>query len=490
MVDARDLRVTYPGRAQPALRGVDVGIERGERVLVTGASGSGKSTLAICLAGFVPNAVDARVEGSLAVSGMDPRVTSVFAMAQRVGLVQQDPEGQFCTMTVDDEVAFGPENLWLSVGEVERRTARALHIACASHLRGRRLAELSGGEKQRVALASVLAMEPELMILDEPAAYLDPVGARAIVEALQRIDARTTVMILEHKPWRFERFASREIALEEGLLVADGAIGSLSWHARTPADWPSGSRPPARSGCPVLKVHSLSAGYGGEDVIHGVDLQVWPGEIVGLMGDNGCGKTTLLRALMGLVTPSHGQISVLGRDVTSVPTPERAIYMGLVFQNPNHQIFTDSVIREASVGLTARGERECEAERRAIPSLHELGLKGLERAHPLTLSFGQRRRLNLAAVGVLDPEIFLLDEPFAGQDPRRVQDLTESLRSLAADGRAVILVGHDPDIMAWCCHRILFMKNGRTLFDLEPHRAMLELGRRGEFDYLWAQAKA
>ena len=487
-VEAVDLSVWYPGREQPALDSVSLTVRQGERVLITGATGAVMSTFAHCFSGFIPGFIDARTRGELRVLGRNPARADVFEMAQSVGLVQQDPEGQFCTMTGDDEVAFGPENLGLSVGEIQRRSAKALSLACASHLSGRRLSELSGGEKQRVALAAVLAMNPRVLLLDEPAAHLDPVSARAMARALDGLGSELAVIVIEHKPWRFASFAYREIALDSGRVVADGPTGSLPGHATPPRTWTPGPPAPARVGAPAVEATGIRAGYGSHQVLHDAWIRAWPGEIIGLIGDNGSGKTTLLRVLMGLVKPWSGRVAFAGRDADSMPVHRRAEHLGLVFQNPNHQIFTQSVLEEVTIGLTARGISHADAEAAAMPALARLGLAEREREHPLTLSFGQKRRLNLAAVEALNPGALLLDEPFAGQDPGRAQSLADSLRLLAQQGRAIVVVGHDPDIMAWCCHRLVFMKQGRTVFDLRPEEALEELERMGEIDYLWASA--
>ncbi|HAI86132.1 MAG TPA: heme ABC transporter ATP-binding protein, partial [Firmicutes bacterium] len=204
-VDLSGFSAEYLGGASAALAQVELRIGAGESVLITGPSGSGKSTLALCLTGFIPNAVYARLSGGIRVCGVEPAAQGVYDMARRVGLVQQDAEGQFCTMRVEDEAAFGPENLMCSEAEIERRVSGALELAGAAHLAGRALAELSGGEKQRVAIASVLAMQPQLLVLDEPAAHLDPRATRSVADSLRAIqrDSGLSIVILEHKPWRF-----------------------------------------------------------------------------------------------------------------------------------------------------------------------------------------------------------------------------------------------------------------------------------------------
>lgn len=473
----------YPQGESAALAQVDSSIEVGESVLVTGPSGSGKSTLALCLTGVIPNAVYARLSGSIRVCGVEPAAQGVYDMASRVGLVQQDAEGQFCTLRVEDEVAFGPENLMCSPAEIAHRVGRALELVGADHLAERALNELSGGEKQRVAIASVLAMQPQLLVLDEPAAHLDPRATRSVADSLRMIqrDSGLCVVIMEHKPWRFADAVQRMVHLEEGRAVYDGPV---KWdrpaHMHVSAE--RGSEP--RRVEPLLSVRGLTHSYGGRTALANVDLDVARGEIVGVMGDNGSGKTSLLLSIMGIVKPQAGRVMLGDDDITGLPVSARASRMGFVFQNPNHQLFTDSVWREAAAGPLARGQSPVECRPATLALLNRFGLADMCDRHPLTLSFGQRRRLNLAAALVGDPDLLMLDEPFAGQDLKRTEDLACLLAEVADAGKGVLLVGHDPDIMAWFCHRIVFLEHGRVTLDAPTADAMAELARRGERDYV------
>ena len=483
MVELSRFGVDYPQGTSPALAQVDLSIGPGESVLVTGPSGSGKSTLALCLTGVIPNAVYARLSGGIRVCGVEPAAQGVYDMASRVGLVQQDAEAQFCTMSVEDEVAFGPENLMCSEAEIERRVAHSLELAGAEHLAGRALSELSGGEKQRVAIASVLAMQPQLLVLDEPAAHLDPRATRAVADSLRVVqrDLGLSVIIMEHKPWRFAGSTRRMVHLDEGRVVHDGPV---KWdrpgHLHSPVARSSQPRP----GGPLLAVRGLSHAYGKRTALADVHLDVARGEIVGIMGDNGSGKTSLLLSIMGIVRPQAGRVTLRGEDITALPVSARASRMGFVFQNPNHQLFTDSVWREVAAGPLARGESAEECRPATMSLLQRFGLADMCDRHPLTLSFGQKRRLNLAAALICDPDLLMLDEPFAGQDMRRAEDLACLLAEVADAGKGVLLAGHDPDIMAWCCHRIIFLEHGRVTLDAPAADAMAELARRGERDYV------
>lgn len=485
MIDISGLNVRYYGSSELTLRDVALQVGPGESVLVTGPSGCGKSTLALCVAGFIPHAIGAEVTGSIRVCGLEQRESSVYRIAQHVGLVQQDPEGQFCTMRVEDEVAFGPENLLCPPSVVASRVNRALSMAGASHLRDRKLTELSGGEKQKVAFAAALAMQPELLILDEPTAHLDPGATREIIELVARMrqtDADLTLLILEHKPWRFRDAAHRMIRISQGALSYDGPIADFETEMlhRLPG---KRGRQPGSAGR-VLEVKGLWQGYGDRTVLRDVDLEVRRGEIVGLMGDNGSGKTTLLHAVMGLLKPSAGRILHEGVDITGMPVSDRARRIGLIFQNPNHQLFTDRVWEEVVIGPRSRGETEDEYRPRAKALIDRFELSDYCRTHPFLLSFGQKRRLNLASVMVSNPSVLLLDEPFAGQDIARACDLIHMLDEVAAGGVGILIVGHDPDLMIRCCDRILFMREGEILIDAAAQNVAAELERMGEDDYI------
>lgn len=234
----------------------------------------------------------------------------------------------------------------------------------------------------------------------------------------------------------------------------------------------------------MLEVKGLWQGYGDRTVLRDVDLEVRRGEIVGLMGDNGSGKTTLLHAVMGLLKPSAGRILHEGVDITGMPVSDRARRIGLIFQNPNHQLFTDRVWEEVVIGPRSRGETEDEYRPRAKALIDRFELSDYCRTHPFLLSFGQKRRLNLASVMVSNPSVLLLDEPFAGQDIARACDLIHMLDEVAAGGVGILIVGHDPDLMIRCCDRILFMREGEILIDAAAQNVAAELERMGEDDYI------
>jgi len=303
------------------------------------------------------------------------------------------------------------------------------------------------------------------------------------VDSLRTIqrDTGLSVVIMEHKPWRFAGTARRMVHLDEGRVAHDGPV---KWGRPSNMRLPAARSLRAREDQPLLAVRGLSYSYGERTALSGLDLDVGRGEIVGVMGDNGSGKTSLLLSIIGILKPQAGRVMLDGRDITASPVSARASRMGFVFQNPNHQLFTDTVWREAAAGPLARGRSPEECRSAAMALLNRFGLADMCDRHPLTLSFGQRRRLNLAAALIGDPDLLMLDEPFAGQDMKHAEGLACLLAKVANAGKGVLLVGHDPDIMAWCCHRIVFLEHGRVTLDAPAGYAMAELARRGERDYV------
>ena len=307
MIKVEGLSLAYPGRAEKVLRGVDLRLCRGEFVTITGPSGCGKSTLALCLAGFVPQGVaGAAMEGGVWIDGLNTRETPVYLLSRKIGLVQQDPESQLCTSTVEDEVAFGPENHCLPRSEVAESVARALDAVGAAALRHREINTLSGGEKQKVAIASVLALQPPVLVLDEPTSALDPAATAELLTLLRRLQAEQglTVIIIEHQLAPFMDISSRVLLMRDGAVIHDGPPDSApDYYGRTPA--PSPVHRPGDAG--LISVGNLTCALGGAQVLREVSLTARQGEIVGLMGPNGAGKSTLLQCILGLVKPSGGQ---------------------------------------------------------------------------------------------------------------------------------------------------------------------------------------
>ncbi len=405
---------------------------------------------------------------------MEGEVVLEGPSAGGVGIVQQDPESHLVTLTVRDEVAFGPENLALPREEILERIGRALSTVGADHLVDRRTNELSGGEKQRVAIASVLAMRPSVLVLDEPSANLDPRGREDVLDVAMSLalDQGKAVVVSEHRLDRLVDVATEAVVLVDGKASWRGTAEEMLSDAEDLAR--SGVRVPGRPdllglvrvevepGEPALEVEGLVSGYGDARVLEGVDLVVRAGEMVGLVGPNGGGKTTLLRCIMGLAEAWEGSVALAGDDVTGLPTSKVAKRVGLVFQSPDHQLFEGTVRAEMEFGPRNMGLMDDALSSRMDAIATEYGLVEMMDVHPFRLSLGQKRRLNVASVQVSSPRLLMLDEPFIGQDLGSIQALNGRLQAARSEGTAVLLVSHDLEAMSRICDRAVVLEAGRT----------------------------
>ena len=462
-IDFERLTVRFPDRDRPAVFEVTERIEPGEVVAITGPSGCGKTTLCRAVAGFIPSLVPADVSGDVNLGGTSVLASDPAHLAVRVGLVQQDPDAQICTLNVRQEVAFGPENLCLSPDEVNRRVDDALRTTGIEHLADRVTTTLSGGEKQRLAIASILAMEPEIILLDEPTANLDPPGAKGIFDTLRvlRRDEGRTLVIAEHRLGPLLPLEPRLWVMDEGRIVARRATRRREdlVELGLRAAWPRRPGGDAPSSDALVALRDASFGYDERRVIDRLTFAPAGGEIVGVIGPNGGGKTTLLQLLAGLESPQEG-------------TAERAdgLRIGMIFQHPHQQIFERTVRRELEIegALTDEG-------RAAL--LEEARLDGFDEVPPLSLSLGEQRRLTVTTAFRTEPDLLLLDEPFIGQDRHNAAWMIGRILTARDRGGAVVLVSHDVSLLASLCDRLLFL--GDDVIDGRPAEVFARLREAG-----------
>jgi len=465
MIEIEELTIQYPDRLHPAIDRLTETIEDGEVIVITGPSGCGKSTLCRAVAGFIPGMIPAKVSGKVMIDGESVWTADPARIATHLGLIQQDPDAQICTLNVWQEVAFGPENLYLPPGEVAARVEECLAFVGISHLSERTTTTLSGGEKQRLAIASILAMAPETILLDEPTANLDPAGAQAVFSLLRELREREgrTLVVVEHRLAPLLPLSPRVLVMSEGEIVTRSVtrrhedLVALGLRAHEDLDIPA----PVKSGGDApLRVENLTFGYDGTPLLDGLTITVEPGEILGIIGPNGGGKTTLLRLIAGLEKPNGGQVM---RPTKSV--------LGYLFQHPHQQIFE----------RTVRGEFAIEgavSDDTIRHSLDAANLSGLESAAPLSLSLGEQRRLTLATTLVRDPELLLLDEPFIGQDRANVAWIIAKILAARAKGAVTLLVSHDIPLVNSLCDRLLYLDTEPIIGDPKTVSAKLhEMGK-------------
>jgi len=422
------LSFAYPGGV-PAVRDVSLELQPGEVVALLGPSGSGKSTLLRALAGLVPHFHGGRFSGRVEVAGLDTRSHGPAELAGTVASVFQDPEDQVVMTRVENEVAFGLENLGVAPELIWPRVEAALADVRASQLWARRTVELSGGELQRVCLASALALEPQLLLLDEPTSQLDAGGTEAFLAAVEQ--ARCAVVLCEQRVDRALAIADRVIMMEEGRVVLDAPVAEArAWLSVRRPRFAGGLTahdplPRTQDGAPLVRLDAVHFSYGdGPDVLGGLSLVVHPGEIVALEGQNGSGKTTLAKIAAGLLQPTGGTVTRDGR----------ATYLS---QDPGRYLVRETAIEEVALGVGGD-------EVRAAAALERFGLSFATCRHPRDLSSGERERLGIAAVSVPEPDLLVLDEPTRGIDPDRKAALGAWLLEQAEAGRGVLVATHDP----------------------------------------------
>jgi energy-coupling factor transporter ATP-binding protein EcfA2 len=479
------LSYRFEGSDSYALKDIDLDIASGEFVVIAGPSGCGKSTLALALGGYLFRQYAGEASGVVKVDGHDTREAEIFDVAEVVGLVQQNPEAQLCTLTVADEVAFGLENRRLAPSLIEERSQWALEIVGGLHLMNRPLATLSGGEKQKVAIAAMMAAKPQVLIFDEPTSNLDPTATGEIFRVIQHIRERAgiTVIVIEHKLGYLAPFQPRVIRMEQGRIVSDGEdLARCLPHENliVPSE---GYRPMSDDGHTVHTQH-LTVEYGDSLALSDLSLDLHAAEFVAVMGDNGSGKTTLLRCLMGLLRPRAGEVMVLGQDTTKTRVSSLARDVGFIFQNPDHQLFADTVWEEAVFAPRNLGLLDQETSRGVDDLLRKCGLERYRDTHPHRLSYGEKRRLNLASILSYEPRVILLDEILIGQDSGNAAMVMDLLRDETVRGATVVNVTHDPETTFRYSDRVVFLKDGHILLDEPTGQALDRLAGLRLADYL------
>lgn len=537
IIEVKDVTFTYSGAQRHALERVSLAVAEGEFVGVIGPSGAGKSTLAGIMSGAVPHHFTGELYGACLVDGKDTCEAALTDVSRLVGSVLQDIDAQFVASNVRDELLFGLENFGVAHDEIPARMQQALETVGIEDLRDREIATLSGGQKQKVAIAAILALRPRVLMLDEPTAALDPASSTLVFETLCEVNrsAGITVVVIEQKVALLSEYCSRVVVLEQGKLILDdtprkvfshgerlreigvdsprvarvsnslaaaglcelgepalsvdeaaalvarivgegvrGAVVEGACAAPAVPSTPSNATvcgssiggdsasSSARTGEPVARFEGVGYSYpGGGASVRALDFEVFPGEIVGIVGQNGAGKTTFTKLLNGLLKPAEGNVVVAGLNTREVPTSRIARYVSTLFQNPDRQICKDTVLDEVAFGLLLQGVSLDEASARAKATCERFGLP-LDEA-PFSLSRGQRQMVALASVVVGEPQIIVLDEPTSGLDYRECMTVMETVRDMAAAGSAVVMVCHDMEVVSDFANRLVVMANGEIL---------------------------
>ena len=513
IISFRNFSFQYRAQKRPTLTDIDLEIYPGERVLIAGPSGSGKSTLAGCINGLNPFSNPGACTGTLTVDGVDAPHSSLFELSAHVGTVLQDPDGQFIGLTVGEDIAFALENSCTPQDEMHAITRHAAELVGIENHLGYAPHELSGGQKQRVSLAGVMVDQVKILLFDEPLANLDPATGKQAIELIDEIQKKTdtTVLIIEHRLedvlWRnVDRIVLvnggtiladlRPDELLSGSLLAENGIREPLYVTalryagvditpdKHPAhvdslvlddtdtqklrDWftarPRPAAQPERE--PLREVKGLSFGYQkGQQTLRDVSFSIGKGEMVSIVGRNGAGKSTLSKLICGFETPDAGEIFLNGKPLAEENIRRRAQHIGYVMQNPNQMISKTMIYDEVALGLQRSGLTEEQIREKVEATLRVCGLYPFRNWPISALSFGQKKRVTIASVLVLDPELILLDEPTAGQDFRHYTDIMEFLRGLNARGVTVVMITHDMHLMLEYTRRALVFCDGRLIAD-------------------------
>lgn len=502
----------YRSQAEPTMLNINLSIYEGEKILIVGPSGSGKSTLAHCINGLVPFSYKGESQGSLTINGKETKDLNIFSISKMVGTVLQDPDGQFIGLSVGEDIAFALENDCVPQQLMAEQVEKVSELVDMKDYLGSSIHQLSGGQKQRVALGGVMVDQVDILLFDEPLANLDPATGKHAIALIDRIqkETNTTVIIIEHRLEDvLHRDVDRIIVMNEGRIVSDSSPDELlasdvleTNHIREPLyvkamkyagcsitkdmrpahietlniettkkkliDWfemtpPSENREETR---PILAVENLSFRYEkGRDTLNGISFSIAKGEMISIVGKNGAGKSTLSKLICGFEKGHSGKILFDGKDITNDTIRERAERIGMVLQNPNQMISKHMIIDEVGLGLKLRGVSEAEIKERVEKTLHICGLYPFRNWPISALSFGQKKRVTIASILVLQPDILILDEPTAGQDFRHYTDIMEFLVELNRQGVTIIMVTHDMHLMLEYTPRTIVIANGTILAD-------------------------
>lgn len=503
----KDLNFRYHSRTENAIKNITLSVDAGQVLLIAGASGCGKTTLARCINGLIPRSYKGEMSGEILLKGTNISDLTLAKISQLVGTVLQDPERQILGSRVANEVAFGLENLGLAREEIRERVIQSLAHLKISHLMDRETFNLSGGEKQKVALAGVLAMHPSVLLLDEPLASLDPASAQEALTIIRGLaDEGMTVLMVEHRVEDVLR-----ISPENAIFMAEGEIkyyGPTSGFDRTvdyhevklPAKMimeraildPAPARlvdlrlnsklgsQHARTSDSMVEFRDVAFWYEPErPVLHDVTLNINRGDVIAVLGPNGAGKTTLVKHAIGLLKPKSGSVKVEGVDTHEATVAHIASTLGYVFQSPSHMLFAPTVQEELAFGPTNLKHSPDQVKEEVARALEIVNMTGMEKFPPLALSFGQQKRVSIAAILSMQSKILVMDEPTAGQDYKNYIDFMDSILQLPSF-EAILFITHDIDMAVIYANRVLMVNNGTVVCDGTPQEAL------HDFDFLKA----
>ena len=517
VIEFQDVSYRYPRTKRWVITHLNLSLKQGDFVAVMGENGAGKSTVCQMLNGIIPNSVGGNLRGNVLIHGMETRSAGISQLATKVGIVLEDPETQLFTTSVDSEVAFGPENLCLPVDEIRERVKWALDVVRLKGFEHRMPTALSGGQKQRLAIAANIAMRPDILVLDEATSQLDPVGVEEVLSVARELNQKygMTIVMATDASEMIARLMDWVVVLDKGIKVAEGTprqifadtqlfqkfmirapqvsqlAGQLAKAGHQPKNFPVtvedakkeiakllkdkptlkgfavAEKKICAKGDPIITVEHLDFVYQPLNVhaVKDVSFEICKGEFVALIGQNGSGKTTVLKNLLGLLRPTSGKVIVAGLDTKKGAVSEMAKHVGFVLQNPDQQLFADTVEDEVAYGPRNLKLDKALIEERVAMALKMVGLEDKRAEFPPALSKGDRAKTVIASALALDPEIIVLDEPTTGQDYRGCHQIMQIAQTLHQQGRTVVFVTHHMALVAEYAQRVIVMTGGKVLLD-------------------------
>ena len=513
LLQIENLSWKYEGSTELALDKINLEINKGEFMTIMGRTGAGKSTLCKCINSLIPRRSRGAIKGTVKIAGLDTKKSNFYEITDKVGIVFQDPETQFVMMTVEDEIALGLENKGFSPEDIRVKIIEVMkRIGLDTEYMQKTPTELSGGEKQKVAIAMMLALDPELILLDEPTSDLDPVGKTMIFEVIEKLRKKrdTTIILVSHESERIAKFSDKIVILDKGKIVLQGNTKEIFEKIRVLKQ--HGVRPPQISEIfyelgykripltledglvqikkdygeikykvpeleevkkifkePIIEVENLSYIYpDGTKALRGIELKINDGDFVAIIGPNGSGKTTLVKHFNGLLKSTEGKVTVSKYDASKTSLNELAKHIGYCFQNPDHQLFCTTVNEEIAFGLKNLRLPANEIEERVKKVLKIVGLEKYKDMHPFFLGKGLRQRLAVAAVLAMESEIIVVDEPTTGQDYEMCKEIMILLDKLNKMGKTIIIITHDMKLVSKYCKRAIVMVEGKVIADDDP----------------------
>jgi energy-coupling factor transport system ATP-binding protein len=471
MIELTNVSYTYPHTAQPALHRITLSLEKGRCLMVTGPSGAGKTSLCLAASGILHHEYGGKKEGSVVIDGKDvTQYSSLSDLARNVGVVFDDPEAQMIFTTVEEEILSALEYRGLTAAVIEERLAGIMKTTYLEELRDRSPHNLSGGQKQRVALAATLAPGNDILILDEPTSELDDHATKRIADILKDLkDQGKTIFLIEHKFSYFREMVDALIVIENGQITSAGDPAAVLKDDRIRGMiLPDFSQVKKNvralvTSEPVISVQNLTHRYGDVQALSGISLTIKRGEFIAIAGENGSGKTTLVKHFNRLLSPTSGDVIVNGKNTKECSIAALACDVGLVFQNPDHMFFADTVRDEIAYGVKNLG---IENGNEVIDAaLHDAGLAESADLYPRWLSRGERQRLGIACVVAMQPSVIVLDEPTTGLDGYEALLVINILKKLQEKGHTIIIITHNRDIAEHCADRLITMENGKIISD-------------------------